>query len=55
MGTLGIVGLNDDAIRSLIENALLTRFGTGGVVRQNNEKPADFPQGKTQPVPTFSS
>jgi hypothetical protein len=55
MGTLGIVGLNDDAIRSLIENALLTRFGTGGVVRRNNEKPADFPQGKPPPVPTFSS
>lgn len=48
-GTLGIVGMNDDAIRSLIENALITRLGTGGVVRRNDDKPANFPQGQPQP------
>lgn len=54
-GTLGIVGMNDDAIRSLIENALITRLGTGGVARRNDDKPARFPVAQPEPVPTFSS
>lgn len=54
-GTIGVAGMNDDAIRSLIEAALITRLGTGGVVRRNDDKPARFPQGQPQPAPTFSS
>lgn len=38
MGTLGVAGLNDEAITSMIEKVLIEKFGTGGVVRVQHRK-----------------
>ena len=34
LGTLGVAGLNDEAITLMIEKALIEKFGAGGVVRR---------------------
>ena len=38
LGTLGVAGLNDEAITAMIEKVLVEKFGTGGVVRAHNQK-----------------